>query len=76
MKRINAHQYFWEVYTGKTVPPDKVLDHFLCDYSLCVNPEHLMLADPSENSVRGVDKQHGRGAFQESDPPPTDHVPF
>ena len=46
----SAHKIVYEVFVGK-VPDGMQLDH-LCRTPLCVNPEHLEVVTPRENTMR------------------------
>lgn len=43
-----AHRVSWEIHNGP-IPPGKYIDH-ICHNTLCVNPQHLRLASPKQNS--------------------------
>lgn len=48
---MRAHRYAYEIYRGG-IPAGKVLDH-LCRQRHCVNPYHLEIVSPKENTLRG-----------------------
>ena len=47
-----AHVYAWEQVNGR-VPAGKVLDHFVCDTTSCVNAAHVRPVSNRENILRG-----------------------
>jgi len=49
-RSTSAHRVVFEQVRGP-IPEGMVLDH-LCEVRLCVNPEHLDLITPSENTAR------------------------
>lgn len=54
-KKIRAHRYAWLLHRGE-IPEGMEVCHS-CDSKLCVNPDHLYLADHAQNmhdaSMRG-----------------------
>lgn len=48
---IGAHRYAYELLVGP-IPGGMQLDH-LCRVKLCVNPDHLEVVTPRENTLRG-----------------------
>jgi len=46
-----AHRIVWEHYKDQAIPEGMQLDH-LCRTRNCVNPEHLEVVTPSENTLR------------------------
>jgi hypothetical protein len=51
-RAVYAYRYFWELRHGP-IPSDKELDHVVCDNPVCVNPDHLQLANRGPNAARG-----------------------
>lgn len=49
--RILAHRFVYEWLRGP-IPDGMQLDH-LCKNTLCVNPDHLEIVTPKENTLRG-----------------------
>ena len=52
-RTTRAHTFAFETVTGQKVPAGMHLDH-LCRNHLCVNPAHLEVVTPLENTQRGV----------------------
>jgi hypothetical protein len=50
---VRAHRFAWENTLGHgPIPQGKQLDH-LCRVPSCVNPDHLEVVTPRENTLRG-----------------------
>lgn len=49
---VTAHRAAYEFFVGP-IPPGLTLDHIACDYTLCVNPTHMVPATNRENGLRG-----------------------
>jgi DNA-binding XRE family transcriptional regulator len=60
-RHVRAHRYSWEIANGPV--PDGLLCLHGCDVPLCVNPKHLFLGTPQDNSTDMVRKnRQSRGA--------------
>jgi hypothetical protein len=59
-KSMRAHRVAWMLENGKEIPPDKVVMHS-CDNRLCINPAHLSIGTPKQNSEDMVSKGRARG---------------
>lgn len=51
-KRL-AHRLVYQAALGEPIPDGMVIDH-LCRNPSCVNPEHLDVVTPEENTKRGL----------------------
>jgi len=49
-QRHQAHAWMWKHDNNRNIPSDMWVLH-KCDFSLCVNPSHLYLGSPKDNSV-------------------------
>lgn len=52
-KKLSAHRYFYEFWTSTRIPHRMQLDH-LCRQRSCVNPSHLEIVTPRENTLRSL----------------------
>lgn len=50
-KTIGAHRFSYEAHTGRKIPDGMHIDH-KCRVKLCINPAHLDVVTPQENSRR------------------------
>lgn len=63
-RTIGAHRASWLILRGE-IPAGVFVCH-RCDIPLCVNPDHLFLATPKENTLDMVTKGRGRWVSGES----------
>lgn len=55
-----AHRLSYMFFKGP-IPYDKIVRH-TCDIKACVNPDHLILGTPSENTIDGLKRNRSIGA--------------
>lgn len=52
---MKTHRIAWIIGNNNFIPNDKIIMH-ICDNKLCVNPLHLKLGTPQENTLDSVAK--------------------
>jgi HNH endonuclease len=63
-KNFQAHRFSWEIHCG-SIPTGCCICH-RCDRPICVNPEHLFLGTPLDNTRDMITKGRHRGGKGES----------
>ncbi len=53
-KSVSAHRTAYELFNGP-IPPGKFVMH-TCDTPLCCEPSHLVLGNPSDNTLDALNK--------------------
>lgn len=51
-KSVRAHRFAYEYFVGPI--PDGLMTDHLCRVRCCINPKHLELVTPRENTLRGI----------------------
>jgi HNH endonuclease len=49
-RQVRVHRFAWELLVGP-IPEGYEIDHYLCRYIRCVNPEHLRVVSPREHRL-------------------------
>lgn len=57
---VRAHRYSWQLHNGKKIPNDLHVLH-RCDNPPCVNPNHLFVGTPLDNTMDSVRKGRHKG---------------
>jgi hypothetical protein len=57
---IRAHRFSCEVFGHKHCPPEHDRDH-ICEFSLCVNDEHIEIVHKDINQQRKIARRTARG---------------
>ena len=52
-RMVYVHRHLWEQKNGP-IPAGMEMDHFACDNSWCVNPDHVRPTTHRENVLRGA----------------------
>jgi len=60
-RKSNSHRVSFMLYTNKPIPDGQLVCH-KCDNKLCVNPKHLFLGSPKDNTWDMIKK--GRAHWQ------------
>ena len=58
-RSVGAHRIAWEVWCGQI--PEGILVCHSCDTPACINPTHLFLGTPSDNTVDSWKKGRSNG---------------
>lgn len=61
-KYFQIDRLIWELVHGKKIPKGMVIMH-TCDKPKCINPEHLALGTPGDNSRDMVAKKRNGGPW-------------
>jgi hypothetical protein len=58
---VRAHRYSSEALNGDECPPGHHRDH-TCEFSLCVNPDHVEVVTHAENERRKQERRRSRSS--------------
>lgn len=64
-KMIRAHRFAVEVFKKEHCPPEHHRDH-ICEFSMCVNPDHIEVVHKEENQRRKVLRRSGTAQLHEA----------
>ena len=60
---VRCSRLAWEAHNAEPIPEGALILH-TCDNPRCVNPEHLVLGNNSDNSVDAIDKGRRRPGYK------------
>jgi hypothetical protein len=63
-KRVRAHRFAWECWTGETMPAHLDAAHVDCDNPPCCNPTHVEPQTHTEN-WRSYRERYPKGKYQQ-----------
>lgn len=55
-RTVRAHRFACEAFGGRECPPEHDRDH-LCEFSLCVNPDHIEVVPKVVNQSRKIERR-------------------